>query len=232
METLLCDAILFDLDGVLVDSTVVVERHWRQWAERNELDPEEVVRIAHGRRTVETIGRMTPHLDAEEEAARLSAEEGADTEGLKVIPGAEELLHALPEDRWAVATSCMYEMAETRLVHMGLPWPPPALVTAEDVERGKPAPEVYLRAARQVGVAPERCVVVEDTPIGVEAAHAAGMQAVGVTTNYTPEELSEADAVVSTLRDLRVEGAAKAAGPALVLRVETGVKRRKTVEAS
>jgi len=203
MKSLQCDAVIFDLDGVLVDSTAAIERHWRQWAAGHGLDPEEIMRVAHGMRTVETIRVVAPHLDAEEEAAYFEASEAADTDGLVEIDGAVRLTQALPEDSWAVATSGSRDIAMTRLTHVGLPVPT-VLVTADDVKRGKPDPEVYLLAAERLGVAPERCIVVEDSPAGIEAALAAGMRVVAVATTHAQEELERADVLAMRLSDIKV----------------------------
>lgn len=203
MQSLQCDAVIFDLDGVLVDSTAAIERHWRQWAAGHGLDPEEIMRVAHGMRTVETIRLVAPHLNAEKEAAHFEAGEATDTEGLVEIDGAVSLTQALPEGSWAVATSGTRDTAMTRLTHMGLPVPA-VLVTADDVKRGKPDPEAYLLAAERLGAAPERCVVIEDSPAGIEAALAAGMRVVAIATTHAQEELESADALAMRLSDIKV----------------------------
>lgn len=142
MTQILCDAVLFDLDGVLVDSAACVERHWRRWAADHGLDLENVMRLAHGRPTVETIRLVAPHLPAAEEAARLDAGEAFDTDGVMVVDGAVDLVRGLPPGAWAIATSGTRDTAMTRLRHMGVPVPA-VLVTADDVTRGKPHPEAY-----------------------------------------------------------------------------------------
>jgi len=203
MKQLQCDAVIFDLDGVLVDSMVVIERHWRQWAIQHNFDAAEIMRVAHGRRTVETIRLVAPHLDAEVEAARFEAGEAFDTDGLVRIDGAARLVRSLPRSSWAVATSGTRDVAMTRLRHTGLPMPT-VLVTADDVKRGKPDPEAYLLASERLGVAPEGCVVVEDAPAGVEAAHAAGMRVIAVATTHAQEKLESADTVVARLSDIQI----------------------------
>jgi sugar-phosphatase len=203
MKQLQCDAVIFDLDGVLVDSMVVIERHWRQWAIQHNFDAAEIMRVAHGRRTVETIRLVAPHLDAEVEAARFEAGEAFDTDGLVRIDGAARLVRSLPSSSWAVATSCTRDTAMTRLRYAGLPMPT-VLVTADDVKQGKPDPEVYLLAAERLDVAPEWCVVVEDALAGIEAAHAAGMHVIAVATTHAQEELESADAVAAYLSDIQI----------------------------
>lgn len=203
MIELECDAVLFDLDGVLVDSTACTVRHWRLWAAEHDLDHDEIMRVVHGRPTVETIGLVAPHLPAKEEAARLDAAEAFDTDGVMGIEGATQLVRFLPLDAWAVVTSGTRDTAMTRLTHTGLPIPS-VLVTAEDVKRGKPDPEAYLLAAAKLGVPPERCVVVEDAPVGISAAHSAGMRVVAVATTHSQIELREADVKAKQLMDIRV----------------------------
>lgn len=184
-----CSAILFDLDGVLVDTAAWVELQWRRYAERQGLDPAPFLQVCHGRRAVETIRLAAPQLDADAEVARYDPADECNDEPLRPIPGAERVLGAIPPGAWAVATSGPRASAIARLRRAGLPVPA-VLVCAEDVERGKPSPDVYLRAAARIGVEPGRCVVLEDAPPGLEAAAAAGMQAIGVTTTHSAAELA------------------------------------------
>jgi sugar-phosphatase len=212
-------AVLFDLDGVLADSTDMVSEVWRTWAGERGLDPEEVVSVAHGRPTRELIRTFTPHLSSEEEARtieRIEVEAGA---AIEAIPGAVELLRALPPQSWAVVTSGTVTLARSRIDAIGAK-SPRVLVTADDVHRGKPDPEGYLRAAAALGAEAEECVVIEDSPAGVDAARAAGMAVIGVTTTYPTTELARADAVVDTLEAVRVARVASSeARPALELEV-------------
>jgi sugar-phosphatase len=198
-----CEAVLFDLDGVLVDSAEVVERTWRRWAGRHGLDPADVIRTAHGRRTIETVRLLAPHLAADDEVATLAASESTETHGIHEVPGARELLESLPPRSWAVVTSGIRPVAELRLRHTHLPTPP-VLVTADQVRHGKPHPEGFLTAAARLGVDPARCIVVEDAPPGIEAAHAAGMRAVAIASTYDPRALAAADAVVPVLASLQI----------------------------
>lgn len=202
--SLACKAILFDLDGVLVDSTECVERTWRSWAARHGLDGEALVECAHGRRTLETIRLVAPHLAAEIEIQDLVAIESTETKGIYSIEGARELLASLPEGTWAVVTSGVRAVAELRLRHVGLPLPD-VMVCADEVSRGKPDPEGYLVAASHLGVPPDECVVIEDAPPGVKAAHAGGMRAVAVATTYPAARLRSADLVVEALTAIRIK---------------------------
>lgn len=218
MTELECDAVLFDLDGVLVDSAVCVERHWRRWAAEHDLDRDAIMRVAHGRPTVETIRLVAPHLPAEEEAARLDAGEAFDTDGVLAVEGAVQLVRSLPPDAWAIATSATRDTAMTRLRHTGL-LVPSVLVTADDVKHGKPAPEAYLLAAAGLDVRPEKCVVVEDAPAGISAAHAAGIRVVAVATTHSQAELGEADVRAERLTDIRISRSDMRPGGRLIVRV-------------
>jgi sugar-phosphatase len=146
---------------------------------------------------------VAPHLDVEKEAERYTAGEVADTEGVVVMEGALQLLGMLPKAAWAVVTSGSAELATARMRRVGLPIPA-TLVTAGDVQRGKPAPDPYLLGASHLGIAAEQCVVVEDAPAGIEAARAAGMRAIGVATTHGREQLYRAAAIVDRLSALSV----------------------------
>jgi mannitol-1-/sugar-/sorbitol-6-phosphatase len=194
-------AILFDLDGVLVDSTAAVERVWRAWAIEHQLEPERVIDLAHGRRSIETIRMVTPQLDTEKENLIVEQMEIDDKEGVVALPGALKMLRGLPTDRFTIVTSATHGLAAARLRYANLPVPK-RLVTANDVVNGKPSPEPYLKGAEMLGFKPEDCLVIEDTPAGIRSAHAAGMQAIGLSTTYPATELLEADAICSSLKEV------------------------------
>jgi len=198
----ICTAILFDLDGVLVDSTKSVEREWRVWAKEHGIDGDAVMAIAHGVRSREVIKAVAPHLDAEMEALKLENREASD-DGLVVMPGAIELVHSIPKDSWGVVTSGTRRLASARLRLAGVP-DPKVLVAADDVSNGKPHPEPYLKGAERLGVKPEECVVIGDAPAGIQAAHAAGMKAIGLASTYPGAALTAADAVIQRLNQIRV----------------------------
>ena len=195
-------AFLLDLDGTLVDSRVVVARHWALFAERHSLELASILAVCHGRRSADTIAEVAPSLDALAEAAVLDAGEESDVDGLVLVPGAAELLERLDPARWAIVTSGHLTLARRRLEAVGLPVPD-VLVTGDAVEQGKPHPEGFLRAAAALGVDPSACVVVEDAPAGVAAGRAAGTRVVAVTTTHPPEALRDADLVVPDLRGLQ-----------------------------
>jgi mannitol-1-/sugar-/sorbitol-6-phosphatase len=203
MPTFVCSAILFDLDGVLVDSTGSVDRHWRIWARARHIDEEKIIAVAHGVRAIEVIRTVAPHLDAEEELRKLEREETDDHKNLKAMPGAIDLVRSLPENRWGVVTSGSLNIAPDRLRMVGVPVPK-VLITADDVINGKPHPEPYLKGAEALGVDPKECLVIEDAPAGIRAAHAGGMKVIGFASTYKSDQLTEADAVIRTFKELSV----------------------------
>jgi len=215
MPSFRCSAILFDLDGVLLDSTRVVAAQYTRWAMENGLDPVVVMHAAHGVRTIEVVKRVAPHLDAEAEARKIEQREAAADEVVR-MPGAVELVSSIPEGRWCVVTSGTRFLATTRMRRFGVPIPN-ILVTADDVRNGKPDPEPYLKGAELLNVNPSECVVVEDAPAGIQAGHAAGMKVISLPSTYPEAELHEADATVSGLSNIKVSlDGVGANGPMLV----------------
>ena len=210
MPVFRCSAILFDLDGVLVDSTRSVDRQWRLWAERKGVDGDKVIAIAHGVRTIEVIRHVAPHLDAEAEVREIESREADDTEGVEIMPGAADLVRSIPEGRWGVVTSGTRPLASARLRFGGMPVPK-VLVTADDVVNGKPHPEPYLKGAEWLGVTPKDCLVIEDAPAGIQSARKGGMKVIGITSTYPASQLSMAHAVVQKLAQIQVgqDGAGK-----------------------
>jgi sugar-phosphatase len=187
-------AVLSDLDGVLVDSRASIERGWRLWASARGL-PEPAEEVLHGRTSAAVVAELAPHLDPEREAAeveRIQVEQGG---AVTALPGAADLLSGWPRDRLAIVTSGTAELAAARLDAAGLQ-APDVLVSAERVGRGKPDPEGYLLAARELGVDPAACVVLEDTPAGVAAGLAAGARVVGIGAR---DELAAAHLVVASV---------------------------------
>jgi mannitol-1-/sugar-/sorbitol-6-phosphatase len=203
MPNFACSAILFDLDGVLCDSTRAVDREWREWGKRKGVDGDAIMAIAHGVRTVEVIRRVAPHLDAEAEAAAIESHEAGDQTGVIVMPGAAELVRSLPSRRWGVVTSGSRPLATNRLRHCELPVPE-VLVTSDDVTHGKPHPEPYLQGAKLLGFKPQECLVIEDAPAGIQSARTGGMRVIGLASTYDAEKLRAADAVVEKLAGIRV----------------------------
>lgn len=200
---LTCEAILFDLDGVLIDSSRCIRRHWEAWTRQHELDMESLMRVAHGLRTIETMRHVAPHLDVEQEAKRFEKIEIADTEGVVKIEGASQILESLPGHIWGIVTSGSQALARARLKRAGLPIPD-TLISGDDVKRGKPAPDPYLLGAKRMGVTIGQCVVIEDSPAGIAAANAAGMKVIGIASTHAREELT-CTSVASQLTDLKIQ---------------------------
>lgn len=188
-----CKGVLFDLDGVLVDSTPAVARVWSWWAEQHGFDPEETVRRAHGRPSIAIIRELLPDADHEAENREVERREIEDVEGVIPLPGAMQLLNALPAERWAIATSCTRPLAHVRIRAAGLP-APRFLVTADDISQGKPNPEPYLKAAELLKTAARECVVIEDAPAGIRAGKAAGARVLALQTTEKDELLASAGA--------------------------------------
>jgi mannitol-1-/sugar-/sorbitol-6-phosphatase len=197
--TIRASAVLFDLDGVLVDSTGAVEEAWRTFAERHGLDPETLLADLHGRRMVDIIARAMPGIGTRQlgEEARWmeDLEASGASVGTRPQPGALELTQAMDGRPWAIVTSGTSPVATARLEAVGLPRPP-VLVTGEEVALGKTDPAPYLLAAERLGVLPEECVVVEDAPAGLTSGRAAGSTTVAVTTSHRSSELGAADHIV------------------------------------
>jgi len=208
--------VLFDLDGVLVDSTPAVARVWTGWAREHGFDPAEVVRTAHGRPSISTIRELLPHADQAAEDREVERREIADVEGVIPLPGAMELLQALPLERWAIVTSCTRPLAGVRIRAAGLP-KPKHLVTASEVLRGKPDPEPYVKGAQALGVPAAECLVIEDAPAGIRAGKAAGARVLALRTTASDAELREAGAdwILNGCSELFVES--KADGEAFLL---------------
>ncbi len=215
-QVLNASAVLFDMDGVLVDSRAVVERAWRVWAVNHHLDVEAILRVAHGRRTRDTVAEVAPHLDAIAEGEWLDATERNDDHGLVAVPGAARLLASLPRERWAIVTSADQSLARDRLSACGLAIPD-HLVSTDRVKRGKPSPDGYLMGAALLGFAASECLVFEDSAPGIEAGRAAGMRVIGVATTQPRDAIRGVEAVIDDQTDVSV--LASSAGLELTLRV-------------
>lgn len=197
------DAVLFDIDGTLVDSTPAVERSWHTLAGEMGLDVGPILAACHGRRAQDTVDEFVDPGDRAGALARLAELELTDLTGVVPLPGVTSIVAGLPDDRWAAVTSGDRLLMQQRLVAAGLPLPK-VLVAAEDVTVGKPDPEGYAKAAAELGFAPRRCLVVEDTPVGVAAGLAMGAQVVAVTTTFDVAQLRSATAVLDSLEALIV----------------------------
>ena len=177
-------AFLFDMDGTILTSIIAAERVWAAWARSHGLDVDAFLPTIHGKRSIDTVrGAGLPNIDHEAEAHRITLAEIEDVEGIEAIAGVAAFLASLPVGRWAIVTSAPRKLAEARIAAAGLPMPP-VLVAAEDVQRGKPAPDPFLLGAEKLGMRPEDCLVFEDTLAGLQSADAAGMDSVVVTATH------------------------------------------------
>src|SRR6202158_4980619 len=203
MIAICCSALLFDLDGVLIDSTPAVARVWHRWAVEHGFDPEKVAHMAHGRPSRTTIRELLPNADIDREDREVERREIEDLDGVVLLPGARQLLNTLPSERWTIATSCTRPLAEVRLRAAGLPIPK-TLTTSSDVKIGKPDPEPYLKAAAKLGFAASDCGVVEDAPAGVRAGKAAGARVIAFLTTMVRRDLevAGADYIVRNCADI------------------------------
>ncbi len=208
MTSLRCSGLLFDMDGVLVDSTPAVARVWTWWALEHGLVPEEVVRRAHGRPSLATIQELLPHGDHASENREVERREIEDIADVVALPGAQSLLQVIPEARWTVVTSATRALAVVRLRAAGLPIPK-HLVTATDLPRGKPFPDPYLKGAEVLRIPGAECIVAEDAASGVRSGKAAGARVLGLRTTSTDAELlsAGADWIADDLSWLSLESA-------------------------
>lgn len=201
-----CRAVLFDMDGVLVDSTASVEYHWGRFASHHGLDIAEILATAHGRRSVDTIRDIAPALDALGEAAALDTAQATDPRNVVAIPGALALAQALPPQKWAIVTSAPQRLARAMLAAAGMTVPE-VLVSGDDVTDGKPDPTGYQLAATRLGLDAEDCAVIEDSAAGVTAGLFSGATVIAVTTTHTASEVSHADWIVGDLTDISADTA-------------------------
>lgn len=192
------------MDGVLVSSIGSVNRCWRRWAVMYEIPDAENYQVPHGHRAIDVIRRLRPDIDPQEGLRVIEDMEIEDTADLTVLPGVKKLLAGLPPERWAIVTSATRRLLLGRLAVAGLPIPE-RIVSADMVERGKPHPEPYMRGAAMLGFAPDECLVVEDAPSGVGAGVEAGCRVLAVLGTHTAEELKQADWIVGSLEQIRIE---------------------------
>jgi len=200
---LACAGVLFDSDGVLVDSDASVVSAWTRWACESGLHPGPVLASVHGRPAADSVAAFLSPEAVAEGVARIGRYEVEDAAQVRALPGAGDLLASMPLGSWAVVTSATHELARARLRAARLPIPD-VLVTADDVARGKPDPEGYATAARRLGLPPAQTVVVEDAANGIQAARAAGVRyAIGVGERG---RAGNPDVLIADLRALRWTG--------------------------
>lgn len=200
--TLTCGAVLFDMDGTLVDSTHVVERSWEQWARLNGIPLDELLSFSHGRPTIATMEHFLPGHDHTEGLSEMARYEETQLEGILAVPGAIEVVRSLAGRPWAIVTSAWRTLAEARVLAAGFPLPK-VIVPVDEIRRGKPDPEGFLTAARYLGVPAEDCVVFEDTRPGIEAGLNAGMRVVALSTTMPVHQL-EHRPLIRDFRDVTV----------------------------
>jgi sugar-phosphatase len=193
MTQITCSALLFDLDGVLIDSTPAVARVWKQWGIQHGFDPDEVTHNAHGRPSIETIRGYLPDADHELENREVERCEIEDLEGVVALPGVRELLTSLPPNRWTIVTSCTRRLAEARLGAAGL-HVPQMMVTSNDIIHGKPDPEPYLKGASLLGFPAANCIVLEDAPAGIRSGKSSEARVIAFRTTMHESKLREAGA--------------------------------------
>ncbi|HTZ49390.1 MAG TPA: HAD-IA family hydrolase [Verrucomicrobiae bacterium] len=232
MTAISCKALLVDMDGVLVDSTPAVARVWSRWALKHNLDPDEVVRTAHGRTSLTSIRELLPHADPEvhlRENRWMERSEIEEIADVTALPGAQQLLATVPPSQLAVVTSSTRDLAEVRLRATNL-WPHiQHLVTASDIKRGKPDPEPYLKGAASLHLDPHFCVVIEDAPFGIQAGKAAGARVLAVRTTVEDDVLLAAGAnfLINDCSAIRINPATLN-GP-LLLELATGLPPRSPI---
>ncbi|HHR1325483.1 sugar phosphatase [Klebsiella aerogenes] len=204
-----CKGFLFDLDGTLVDSLPVVERSWCKWGDRFGIPHDEILGFIHGKQAITSIRHFMPGRSEEDIQAEfrfLEQIEATDIDGIVALPGALNLLNTLNEAGipWAIVTSGSIPVAHARHRAAGLPMPK-VFVTAEQVKKGKPAPDAYLLGAELLGIPAQQCAVVEDAPAGLLSGLAAGCRTIAVNVSADAPRLDEADLVLTTLESLRIE---------------------------
>lgn len=204
MSEIRCKAILFDMDGTLVDSTAIVERAWGNWAARHNLSLPDILAYSHGRPTMSTLERFRPGHDHTSDLEELAQFEETETSGILAVPGAAEILDVMQKQNhpWALVTSAWRKLAETRVLAAGLPLPT-VIVPIDEIQNGKPDPEGFLHAAAQLDVAPRDCVVFEDTRPGIDAGLRAGMQVIALLTTCPPEQLNHKP-LIRDFRDVQI----------------------------
>jgi sugar-phosphatase len=211
-----CKGILFDMDGILISSLGSVERCWTRWSRMRGIDPAAALAIVHGCRSIDSVRRLRPDLDAEAENDLIEGMEVEDTEGVRQLPGVAGLLAALPAERWTVVTSATERLARVRMAAGGIPVPQ-SFITADHVANGKPHPDPYLAGAALLGFDPADCVVFEDAASGSHAGRAAGCTVVATAFSHSREELAAAHYLIEDLTAIQAQTLAGDEGLLLTL---------------
>lgn len=211
-----CQGILFDMDGILISSLGSVERSWTKWANLRGIDPAYACRMAHGCRSIDTVAKLRPDLDAETENKMIEDMEVEDTEGIILLPGVLKLLTSLPSNRWTVATSATDRLARVRMQAAGIPVPE-RFINGNSVTEGKPHPAPFLAGAALLGFRPEECVVFEDSSSGAQSGRAAGCTVVATTFSHSIESLAAAHYLIADAT--KVEAVTLPADEGIALRI-------------
>ncbi|MDE3199277.1 MAG: HAD-IA family hydrolase [Acidobacteriota bacterium] len=198
-----CLGVLFDMDGILISSIGSVERSWTKWALLRGIEPAKAIEVAHGRRAIETVAMLRPDLNSRDELKVIEDIEVDDGKDIEILPGVEALLAALPPEQWTVVTSATERLARARMAQAGLPVPE-RMITADQVEKGKPQPDPYLAGAALLGFPAAECVVFEDSTSGVLAGHAAGCTVIATTFSHDAASLTAADYLITDVTDVEV----------------------------
>jgi mannitol-1-/sugar-/sorbitol-6-phosphatase len=201
VSEIVAGAVLFDKDGVLLDTMAMIRSAWTDWAIKRGIDADEVMASIH-MTAYELLARFAPAADPVTEIREIAAMQAVLEPSISAFPGAAELLRTTPEDAWAIVTSARREPATRHLTAAGLPVPR-VLISAEDTPRGKPDPSGYILAAQRLGARPRDCIVVEDVPAGIRAGRAAGMFVIAVATTHPAGDLGDADAILPSLSALQ-----------------------------
>ncbi|KAJ2703605.1 hypothetical protein FB645_003812 [Coemansia sp. IMI 203386] len=195
------------MDGTLVNTVACVENYWRGMAEKHNVDAEKLLHNVHGHPTYDVLCKWFPEsMHSRESAEKAETDLMHDAEGVFAVPGVPELLTNLDSSKWTIVTAATQALALTRMQQVNLPVPD-TLVSAKDVQVGKPSPECYEMGAKRLGVDAKETVVFEDSINGVKAGRAAGATVVGVLTSTTAEKLRQAGAeyAVEDFSKVRVE---------------------------
>jgi mannitol-1-/sugar-/sorbitol-6-phosphatase len=195
-----CKAVIFDLDGTLVDSSECIEKIWRKWCVEYNINFNNLIAVSHGRPTLETMKEFLPSADTKM-ADWFLEQEMNETEDLKQIEGAAEFIEKLPKNLWGIATSGVINLASARIEGAGLSIPN-VLITADKIEKGKPDPESFIKAAAQLGVKPEECIIFEDSKPGIKAGIASGATVIGIKMHLQEEEMTDAVFTINNFSEL------------------------------